>query len=151
MSESTFRYAIYIATTPEKGWEAITRGEVTRQYWEHANVSDWKVGSKWEHLPNDGRPALIVGEVLEVAPPNRLVISWSPPAVDEVSRVTFDITQVKNMVKLTVIHERLVAGSTMERSISEGWPRVLSSMKTLLETGKPLDTWAGKEEAARAS
>jgi uncharacterized protein YndB with AHSA1/START domain len=144
MSQATHKYVIYIATTADKVWQAIVDGKVATRYWGHANVSDWKVGSKWEHKPADNsRPALLVGEVLEVAPPRRLVITWAPPAVAEATRVTFDIEPIADMVKLTVTHDRLVAGSEMERSIGEGWPRVLSSMKSYLETGKPLDTWAG--------
>ena len=138
-------YTVYIASTAERVWEAIVKGDVTRQYWGYENASDWKVGSRWEHRKADGSGTVaLVGEVIEVTPPQRLVITWAPPAVAEHSRVTFEIESLDKLVRLTVTHDELEAGSDMERGIEEGWPRVLSSMKTFLETGKPLDTWAGK-------
>lgn len=148
MDRSTFVYAIYIAAPPEKVWRALLDGEFTRQYWGHENVSDWKPGSPWEHRRDDARKSVaILGEVLEVEPPRRLVVSWADPAdrarKDRRSRVTFEIEPVADMVRLTVTHDDLEAGSEMQRKVSQGWPRVLSSLKTLLETGRPLQTWAG--------
>lgn len=149
MSTAKFIYVVYIATRPEEVWKAIVEGEVTRKYWAHENVSDWKPGSPWRHVTADGAKTVkLAGKVLEVSPPRRLVISWAD-AKDETdpqqhSRVTFEIEKVADMVRLTVTHDDLVAGSDMERGIQEGWPRVLSSMKSFLETGRPLDTWAGK-------
>jgi hypothetical protein len=79
---------------------------------------------------------------------HRLIVTWADPAdrmrKDRHSRVTFDIETVADMVRLTVTHEDLEAGSNMERKITHGWPRVLSSLKSLLETGRPLQTWAGR-------
>jgi len=126
------------------------QGEVTRQYWGHENVSDWKPGSRWTHQsPNEERTVRIVGTVIEYTPPRRLVLTWAAPAdaANEAahSRVTFDIDMVGNMVRLRVTHDRLQPGSEMEHGINEGWPRVLSSLKSFLETGRPLDTWAGKQ------
>jgi uncharacterized protein YndB with AHSA1/START domain len=148
MSKGKFVYVVYIATTPEKAWNALVRGDVTRQYWAHENVSDWKVGSRWEHRRSDeSRQIDMVGKVVEVAPPRRLVLSWALPqdadAPSRHSRVTFEIEPIETMVRLTVTHDELEAGSDMERGISAGWPRVLSSMKSFLETGRALDTWAG--------
>ncbi|HRC86852.1 MAG TPA: SRPBCC domain-containing protein, partial [Thermoanaerobaculia bacterium] len=94
----------------------------------------------------EARTPRIVGEVMESVPPRRLVVSWAPPAdaADRArhSRVAFDLEPVGDMVRLTVTHDELEAGSEMLRSISNGWPRVLSSLKSLLETGRPLNTWA---------
>ena len=147
MPKSKFTYETYIATTPELLWKALLDGEFTRQYWAHENVSDWQPGSEWEHRRADTRAVVILGEVLEASPPNHLVITWADPndrgKKERHSRVTFDIQPVGNMVRLTVTHEDLDPGSEMERKISRGWPRVLSSLKSLLETGRPLDTWAG--------
>jgi uncharacterized protein YndB with AHSA1/START domain len=140
-------YVVYIATTPEEAWKALIEGEITRQYWGHQNVSDWKAGSRWEHRRADGTGApLIVGKVLEVKPPRRLVVTWVAPE-DEANtakhtRVTFEIEPIAKMIRLTVTHDELEAGSDMQRGITEGWPRVLSSMKSFLETGRALDTWA---------
>ena len=147
MPKSRFVYEIYIASTPEMVWKALLDGEFTRQYWGHDNVSDWKPGSTWEHRDSQGERAVrLLGEVIEASPPHRLVLTWAEPADfrnrDRHSRVTFEIEQVAEMVRLRILHEDLDAGSRMERSISEGWPRVLSSLKSLIETGRPLDTWA---------
>jgi uncharacterized protein YndB with AHSA1/START domain len=147
MARATFVYAIYIATRPETVWKALLDGEFTRQYWGVENVSDWKPGSTWEHRRDDAaRTVLLLGEVLEAEPPRRLVITWADPKDrgrrDRHSRVTFEITPVSDMVRLTVTHDELEEGSEMHRGISQGWPRVLSSLKSLLETGRPLKTWA---------
>ena len=150
MSKSTFVYVTYIAATPEKVFQALTEPAVTRQYWGLENVSDWKPGSPWRHQSgNDAKTVRMLGEVVECSPPRRLVITWAFPADaanrSKHTRVAFDIERIENMVKLTVTHDELERGSDMERGISEGWPRVLSSLKTFLETGRPLDTWAGKK------
>ncbi len=146
----SFVYVSYIATTPEKVWRALVDTDVARQYWvggsgpARVNVSDWKVGSTWEHQRADETKAVdVVGKVLESAPPKRLVMTWARPkeADDESkhSRVTFEIEpQEGGLVRLTVIHDGLEADPQMLASISGGWPRVLSNLKTLLETGKPL-------------
>jgi len=152
MNQTKHIYVVYIATTADKLWKAITDRELARQYWGHENVSDWKVGSRWSHVAAEpARPERIVGKVIEVTPPTRLVMSWADPK-DEAdksqhSRVTFDIEPLDDMVKLTVTHDELAAGSNMERGITKGWPLVLSSMKSFLETGKGLDIWATKKPA----
>lgn len=145
-------YVTYIATTAEKVWQALVDTDVTRQYWvgpnetavPHVNVSDWKVGSRWEHQRVDEeRRVDMVGKVLESAPPHRLVISWSRPAdeADETkhSRVTFAIdAHGEGVIRLTVLHEDLENDPKMLAGISGGWPKVLSNLKTLLETGRAL-------------
>jgi uncharacterized protein YndB with AHSA1/START domain len=147
MARATFVYVIYIATRPETVWKALLDGEFTRQYWGHENVSDWKPGSAWEHRRDDAaRTVVMLGEVLESSPPRRLVMTWADPRHrgqrELHSRVTFEIEPVAEMVRLTVTHDELEPGSEMQRKISQGWPRVLSSLKSLLETGRPLQTWA---------
>lgn len=150
MSKTEYVYTIYIRTTPEKLWNAITNPEFTRQYWGHENVSDWKQGSKWQHVAIDSaRTVKLIGDVLECVPPKRLVITWAEPSdtlhKSEHSRVTFEIQPIEDMVRLTVTHSNLEAGSEMASKIASGWPRVLSSMKSILETGSPLNTWAAHE------
>lgn len=145
MSNETFVYVTYIATTPQKVWDALLKGELTRQYWKHENVSDWKPGSKWQHVADDGkRTVKVVGEVLESVPNKRLVMTWGEAvaAADKAKhpRVAIDIETVGEMVRLTVIHDELTP--EMQRKIANGWPRVLSSLKSFLETGRPLNTWA---------
>jgi uncharacterized protein YndB with AHSA1/START domain len=149
VSKSSFVYVTYIRATPEAVFDALTEAETTRQYWGHANVSDWKAGSPWKHVDASNGAVRILGEVIECRAPRRLVISWAFPSEwsDKAkrSRVAFDIEPIGDMVKLSVTHDELEQGSEMDRGIREGWPRVLASMKTFLETGKALDTWAGKK------
>jgi uncharacterized protein YndB with AHSA1/START domain len=145
MSKETFVYVTYIASTPEKIWKALVQGELTRQYWKHENVSDWKVGSKWEHVADDGkRTVKLVGKVVECVPNKRLVLTWGEVAdagdPAKYSRVAMDIETVGDMVRLTITHDEL--NPEMYRKIANGWPRVISSLKSFLETGKSLNTWA---------
>jgi uncharacterized protein YndB with AHSA1/START domain len=148
LPKATFVYEIYIAAPAETIWKALLDGEFTRQYWGHDNVSDWQPGSVWEHRRDDAAHTVdLIGEVLEAQPPRRLVITWAEPRdrtrKDRHSRVTFEIEPIADkMVRLTITHDELEPGSEMHRNISQGWPRVLSSLKSLLETGKPLNTWA---------
>ena len=151
MSKSRFVYVIYISAKAEKVWKALLDGEMTRQYWGRENVSDWKPGSKWQHHRLDeARTVALVGEVVESVPPRRLVLTWADPAdaLDKAkhTRVTFEIEPVEDMVRLTVTHDELEAGSEMLQKITNGWPRVLSSLKSFLETGRPLNTWAEMKE-----
>ncbi len=148
----SFVYTTYILSTPEKVFEAITKPELARRYWGHENVSDWNPGSKWEHIrANDERTVELAGKVIEVSPPSRLVISWANASQvsdpESHSRVTFEITEYENMVRLTVTHDDLEAGSGMANGISKGWPVVLSSLKSFLETGRGIDLFA-KPKAA---
>jgi uncharacterized protein YndB with AHSA1/START domain len=141
-SSEKFVYVTYIATTPQKVWKALLEGELTRQYWKHENVSDWQPGSKWELVADDGkRTVRHVGKVLESVPNKRLVLTWGDVGDDAAkhSRVAMDIETVGTMVRLTVTHDQLTAD--MRRRITNGWPRVLSSLKSFLETGRPLDVW----------
>ena len=137
----TFVYVTYIKSTPEKVWHALTDAALTAEYWGHSNVSDWQVGSKWEHQRTDGTQiADVVGTVVESAPPTRLVTTWAAPGEtrpDVPSRVTFDIQPYGDIVRLTVTHEKL-AGETDRVAAASGWPAVLSNLKSLIETGSPL-------------
>ena len=99
MSKREFVYVIYIQATAEKVWDGLTQPEFTRQYWWHDNVSDWKKGSKWEHVQaNDSRKVDIEGEVLENEHPRRLVLSWAQPKhagnAEETSRLIFEIPDI---------------------------------------------------------
>ena len=76
--KTSFVYVTYIRSTPEKVFEAITKPEIARRYWGHENVSDWKPGSSWQHVRADEqRTVQLIGKVVEVAPPTRLVITWA--------------------------------------------------------------------------
>ncbi|ESY20956.1 MULTISPECIES: SRPBCC family protein [unclassified Mesorhizobium] len=149
---TSFVYVTYIRSTPQKVFEAITRPDIAKRYWGHENVSDWKPGSKWEHIrANEERSVEVVGKVVEISPPTRLVMSWAnaSQADDPTkhSRVTFAIEEYDTMVKLTVSHDELEAGSGMAKGISQGWPAVLSSMKSFLETGTGIDLFAKPKSA----
>lgn len=141
MADPQFVYTTYIKSTPEKVWAAITNPEFTRQYWVHDNISDWKKGSKWQHVTNEG-VVRIEGKVIESDPPKRLVLSWADPKepADE-SRVTMEIQQMGDVVRLDIVHGDFKPGSTMPSKVAAGWPRVLSNLKSFLETGKPFDLW----------
>lgn len=139
-------YVTYIQSTPEKVWQALTDADISGRYWGHANVSDWQVGSTWAHERIDGSGiADAVGTVEVVDPPRRLVTTWKAPDAGpevEPSQVTFDIEWSGQIVRLTVTHENL-AGEEERAAVEKGWAAVMSNMKSLLETGKPLsqDPW----------
>jgi uncharacterized protein YndB with AHSA1/START domain len=136
----TFTYATYIHSTPEKIWEALTDAELTGQYWGHSNISDWQVGSTWEHVRADGSNTVDgTGTVLEVSEHKRLRMTFP---TDGPSEVTFDIESYRDIAQLTVTHEKL-ASEGDRNAVAGGWPAVLSNLKTLLETGKvmPQGPW----------
>ena len=137
-------YEIYIRTTPAKLWEAITSPELTRQYFGLAVESDWKEGSKYRYVFPDGSLAHF-GTLLEVAPPRRLVQTFEHEyseqhggGPDDLSRVTWEIEPLGNACKLTVIHDGWERESKSYQSAGQGWPMILSGLKTLLETGEQL-------------
>ena len=151
MTKPSFVYITYIATTPEKVWQAFVDTDVMRQYWmgsnaeiARVNVSDWKPGSKWEHQRvDDARTVDIVGKVVESHPPRRLVLTWARPAEEadasKHSRVEIDIEpHGEGVVRLTVTHADLERDPKMLSAMSGGWPNVLSNLKTFLETGRAL-------------
>ena len=142
-TKTDFVYVTYISTTPEKVWSALQDAEMTKLFWGRArNVSDWQVGSTWTHGSSDD-PAVIdvTGTIVESEPPKRLVVTWqsakAPPG-EPASRVTYLIESVFGAVRLTVTHDELVADSVMHKGVSTGWPAILSSLKSLLETGQPM-------------
>jgi len=142
MSDSHFLYVTYIRTTPEKLWEALTKPEFTREYWFGAHhETEWKKGSSWALKFDDGRVA-DAGEILEIEPPKRLVLKWRneymPEAkADGYTRCTFTLEPSGDTVKLTIAHEADHPHKHIA-NVSNGWPAVLASLKSLLETGHAL-------------
>lgn len=137
----TFVYVIYIHNTGERVWNALTDADLTAEYWGHSNVSDWQVGSTWEHQRTDGTGiADVVGTVVESTPPTRLVSTWGDPGTErseDDSRVTFEIEPYGDIVRLTVTHEGLADEADRDLAAT-GWAAVCSNLKSLLETGHVL-------------
>jgi uncharacterized protein YndB with AHSA1/START domain/DNA-binding transcriptional ArsR family regulator len=156
MTSNEFVYVTYIKTTPEQLWQALTDPAFTRRYWGVALVSDWNVGStiKWEVAGitiSDPEQTVLVAD-----PPHRLAFTWhritpefgtavggntdeiATMAAEDLSHVTFDLEPAGEQVKLTVTHAGFKPGSTVLAGVTSGWPGVLASLKTLLETGEPL-------------
>ena len=137
-------FEIYIKTTPERLWDAITDEEQRRKYNFGVGVrSDWQPGSAYESFHPGAGIAIAAGENLEVDAPHRLVQSFTALWSDDVrnegtSRVTWEIEQVGDSCRLTVTHDQLREGANNE--LYGGWPMILSGLKTLLETGEPLTT-----------
>jgi uncharacterized protein YndB with AHSA1/START domain len=137
-------FEIYIKTTPERLWEAITDSEKRALYTFGVGItSDWTPGSHYVAAHPNGPTPISEGENLEVEPPRRLVQSFNALWSDDVkaagtSRVTWDIEQVGDSCRLTVTHDELP--ESVNDQIYGGWPQILSGLKTLLETGEPLTT-----------
>ena len=144
MEKSKFIYVIYIRTTPEKLWKALLDPEFTRQYWVGTHQeSEWKRGASWRIMIPDGRVA-DSGEVLEIDPPRKLVLAWQNEFVPELraegpSRLTYELEEEGKSVKLTVTHEMDKPQSQLIEKVSGGWPHILASLKSLLETGESLE------------
>jgi uncharacterized protein YndB with AHSA1/START domain len=141
--KSKFVYVTYIRTTPKKLWQALTDPKVIRQYfYATTHESQWKRGSSWTMRAPNGR-VTDAGEVLESKPPRKLVLKWRCEMTKEhyaegFSRMTYEVEKSGGSVKLTVTHEIDVADSKLIEGVSGGWPPILSSLKSLLETGESL-------------
>lgn len=162
---TSFTYVAYIHATPERVWEGLTDPAVTKRYWRHQRAgvktlhSDWRKGSPYDLAHEE--VGLVVSDpeqvILESDPCRRLSYTWhsfTPEWAAEVgmdqataetwraeprSKITFDIEDVgKGVTKLTAVHDGFPPGSSVLQAISQGWPAVLSSLKTLLETGTAL-------------
>lgn len=144
MEKSTFVYVTYIRSTQQKVWQALTEPEFTRQFFFGMTMeTDWKVGSAWKTIGSDGE-VKDSGEILEIDPPRRLVLIWRNEFRPEMkregdSRMTYQLEQEGEMVKLTVLHEIDKPESKLIAAVSNGWPMILSSLKSLLETGESLE------------
>ncbi len=143
MSKPEFVYVSYIASTPEKLWAALTQGDFTKKYWYGRRIeSDWTVGSAVRFFDRDTQDLTDSGVILECDPPRRLVYSFRCEFLPEFrekgySRVSFAIEPHEGQVKLTVIHDQL-PDEQAAADFRQGWSPILSSLKTFLETGKPL-------------
>ena len=140
MPKSTYLYVTYIRTTPEKLWSALTDPDFMKQYWFGTYCeSQWKKGSPWTHLVADGQ-VLDAGEIVEADPPRRLVIRWQNEFKPELkaegpSLCTIEIERSSTAVKLSITHTIEREPSQFITAVSGGWPKVISNLKSLLETG----------------
>ena len=169
MDKPEFVYTTYIRTTPRQLWQALTDPAFTRRYWGVEFESDWSVGSPmtWEERGQQtADPAQVV---LESEPCRRLSYTWhtftpewaeAAGVSDETlakltnerrSKVTFDIEPLGHLVKLTVVHGGFEPGSIALEMVRGGWPRLVSDLKTLLETGEPLPAGAQRATPAGGS
>ncbi len=157
MASSEFAYVTFIRTTPEKLWQALIEPEFTRQYWAQTwQESEWKKGAAWRIMLPDGRVANS-GEILEIDPPRRLVLTWRKEIDPEMhaegfSRLTYELEEQGDMVKLTVLHQMDRPDSKLIKAVSGGWPVILCSLKSLLETGESLSatrSWKVAEKLAK--
>ena len=145
MAESQFVYVTFIRTTPEELWRALIEPEFTRQFWfDTTQTSDWKPGASWQIAFSDGRVG-DSGEVIEIAPPRRLVLKWRNELFPEMmaegySRMTYELEPAGETVKLTLTHVMDKPDSKFIKGVSNGWPIILASLKSLLETGKSLES-----------
>lgn len=144
MKKPKFVYVTYIRTTPKKLWQALLEPEFTRQYWCATwQESEWKPGSSWRIMIPDGRVA-DSGEILEIDPERRLVLKCRNEFRPEMraegySRLTYELEKQGESVKLTVIHDIDKPDSKFIEAVSGGWPLILASLKSLLETGESLE------------
>jgi uncharacterized protein YndB with AHSA1/START domain len=144
MEKSTFVYVTYIRTTAEKLWRALVEPEFTRQFYFGMVIeSEWKAGAAWRTVGSDSA-VKDSGEIVEIDPPRRLVLTWRNEFRPEMkeegdSRMSYELEQEGEMVKLTVLHQMDKPESKLIRAVSNGWPMILSSLKSLLETGESLE------------
>ena len=142
MSKPEFIYVTFIETTPDKLWAALTSSEFSRQYWFGTELrTDWAIGSPFVLVMN-GTPT-DVGEILEFDPPRRLSYTFRHVLQDELrnekpTKVVFKLEPHGKLVKLTLTHEGFADASKLLDGVSKGWPAILSSLKSLLETGTAL-------------
>lgn len=142
MSNPEFVYVIYIEAPMQRVWDALTRGEHTRHFWSRYVQSEWTVGARVEFLRADQSRLSHDGIVLEIDPPRRLVMTFDVTAEgmpEPPSRVTYDLSDNHGATKLTVTHEDFPPGSAVLKGISQGWPAILSSLKTYLERGAAME------------
>lgn len=142
-AKSSFVYVTYIRTTPGELWAALTTPEFMKKYWFGMNFeSEWRPGSPWRLVFPDGRLA-DAGEIVEIEKPKRLVLKWRNQFRPELheegeARCVIEIEPAGEVVKLTITHEIDKSDSKLIGAVSIGWPKILSSLKTLLESGSAL-------------
>jgi uncharacterized protein YndB with AHSA1/START domain len=140
MANPTLEYQAYIRTTPDRLWDALTNPEQTKKYFYGLDVrSDWKPGSTLRHILPDGN-SQIEGKVIEVDRGRKLVHTFATTGVaDPPTRVTYEIEPMGAVTLLTITHDEFDGETQTYKSVARGWNPVVSGLKTLLETGRPLE------------
>jgi len=139
--DSTFVYVTFIRATPEQLWSALTSADFMKQYWFGVHFkTEWKAGAQWEMLYPDGR-VTDAGEIAEFDPPKRIVLKWRHELRPELkaegfAHCTIELEPLSDAVKLTITHTMGRTESKLIQAVSGGWPRILSNLKSLLETGQ---------------
>jgi len=140
MARSTYVYVTYIRTTPEKLWSALTDADFIKQYWFGVHCeSEWKAGSPWSLVSPEGQ-LLDSGQIVEAEPPRRLVIRWQNQFKPELkaegeSLCTMELEPKGSAVRLSITHTIEREPAKFIEAVSGGWPKVISNLKSLLETG----------------
>ena len=140
MPRSTFVYVTYIRTTQQQLWTALTDAEFMKQYWFGMHCeSEWKAGSAWKLISSEGQ-VFDAGEIVEADPPRRLVIRWQHQNKPELkaegdSLCTMELESAGSAVKLSITHTIERDASKLVAAVSGGWPKIMSNLKSLLETG----------------
>jgi uncharacterized protein YndB with AHSA1/START domain len=156
MAGSKFVYVSYIRTTPETLWAALTDGELMKQYWFGCRCeSEWRAGSSWRLVSPDSQ-ILDDGEIVDAEPPRRLVICWRHQNKPELkaegeARCTMEVEANGRAVKLSITHGIGCEASKFIAAVSVGWPKVISNLKSLLETGSAVLTDPYPSQSARSA
>ncbi len=149
MARSTFVYVTYIRTSPQRLWDALTQPEFQRQYWFGVHCeSEWTAGSLWKMIGADGT-LFDAGTIVEADPPRKLVIRWRHERYDELraegySQCVMELVPTDDVVKLSITHSIEREPSRLIEAVSGGWPKILSNLKSLIETGSIVLRTAGK-------
>ncbi|HKV48732.1 MAG TPA: SRPBCC family protein [Candidatus Acidoferrales bacterium] len=151
-AESTFVYVTFIRTTPEKLWSALTDAAQMKEYWFGMHIkAEWKPGAEWQMLFPDGRVA-DNGEIIEIERPKRIRLKWRNEFRPELKAegfalCTMELEPVGASVRLTITHTIERADSKLIQAVSGGWPKILSNLKSMLETGQIVLTQADHSHA----
>jgi len=151
MNKNDFAYETYINASKDRVWDALTNAEFTSQYFFATKVeSSWEAGAPVSYRYATGDGVAVEGEVIEVNPPDKLIISWHVLYDDDArkedpSRVTFSLDEIGGQTKLRIVHDQFPEDTVVLPEISNGWPWVLASMKSLLETGEALPPLAAQQ------
>ena len=140
-AQSSFVYVTFIRTTPDRLWSALTSSDFMKEYWLGCYLkTEWKVGAQWQLIYPDGR-ITDTGEIVELEPQKRLVLKWQNEfkpdlKAEGLALCRIELEPVGDAVKLTITHTMDRPESKLIQAVSGGWPRILSNLKSLLETGQ---------------